>query len=200
MELVWINCENFSNRLTISIEWVAEFRSIAMTQIDLIRHNTVIPECLIDRVNRLRLIGLLWSVSMAIRRSNWNQSNRWLLTNKLNQFYHDDSYDFDASIRLNSTIPKIMMFWFNRAVEIDWLRSINWLGWYGSIGTDCLDMISWLKSICDRTSIRWDGWDQWVANNLLIGMIWIDCDKFDCCVYSVEVYRSLAIGQNDGNY
>ena len=150
MELVGINCENFSNRFTILIKWVVEFQSIAMMQIDSINHNTVIPEFLIDRVDRLRLIGLLWSVLMAIRRSNWNQSNRWLLTNKLNQFYHDDSYDFDASIRLNSTIPKITMFRFNCTVEIDWLRSINWLGWYGSIGRDCLDVISWLKLICDR--------------------------------------------------
>ncbi len=38
----------------VSIEWVAEFRSIVMTQIDSIKHNKVIPEFEINRVDQLQ--------------------------------------------------------------------------------------------------------------------------------------------------
>jgi hypothetical protein len=108
---------------------MAKLRSIAMMQIDSIKDNKIIPVTAIIGIDCNRLACCDQSVainrSIAISQIDGKYKIYSDLTNKLDEFYIDDSYDFDASIRSVLMIPEIMMFRFDPSVEINWLQSIH---------------------------------------------------------------------------
>ena len=98
-------------------------------QIDSIEDNKITPVIAIIGIDCNRLACCDQSVainrSIAIGQIDGKYKIYSDLTNKLDQFYLDDFYDLDASIRSVLMIPEITMFRFDRSVEINRLQSID---------------------------------------------------------------------------